>query len=170
MFDDISENNWFVFMKTVIVNIKLANEIKTLQLGSNISLLCKSSVVIYLYGELGSGKTTFSRGFLNGLGYTGIVKSPTYSLVESYYLSSIVVNHFDLYRLIKEKDLEFIGINDFFSNQSLSLIEWPQKGLNLLPSPDVIVHLKYQKNSGARLAKVSFVSTKGLNILKYFNF
>lgn len=148
--------------------IELYNELNTMKLGSKISLLCvnKTPVIIYLYGKIGSGKTTFSRGFLNGLGYKGIVKSPTYNLVESYYLSEFVVNHFDFYRLKNKKDLEFIGINDFFSSKCLSLIEWPQIGLYTLPLPDVIIHLKYQKNIYSRLASISFVSPKGLNILK----
>lgn len=156
-------------MKNSFIN--LSNEKKTIQLGYEISLLCKKKIpiVIYLCGELGTGKTTFAKGFLNGLGYKGTVKSPTYNIVECYHLPNLIVNHFDFYRLSNEQDLELIGIRDFFCKNCLSLIEWPEKFLFSLPSPDLILNIKYKKKN-LRLAKISFISSKSIIILKSFNY
>lgn len=93
--------------------------------------------IIFLHGELGAGKTTFVRGFLRGLGYEGKVKSPTYTLVEPYEINGKQIFHFDLYRLQDAKELEHIGIEEYFSISNTCLIEWPEKGFPLLPEPDL---------------------------------
>lgn len=128
-------------------SIALADEVATLDLGARIAKLCpEQQFTIHLEGELGAGKTTLCRGLLRELGHQGIVKSPTYTLVEQYNLAHRTIFHFDLYRLTDPEELDYIGLDDYMNSNSLCLIEWPQQGGNYLPSPDIIIKLQYDEN------------------------
>ena len=96
---------------------------------------------IYLHGDLGAGKTTFARGFLRGLGHTGRVPSPTYTLVEPYDCAHYQVFHMDLYRLQDGGELEFLGISEMQNPGSIQLIEWPERGAGGLAGADLHVFL-----------------------------
>lgn len=97
---------------------------------------------IYLRGELGAGKTTFARGFLAGLGHTGRVPSPTYTLVEPYDVAGRRVWHLDLYRLGDGAELEYLGLDEMAGPGGVLLIEWPERGLEYLPNDDLSIELK----------------------------
>jgi len=89
--------------------------------------------VIFLLGDLGSGKTTFTQLLLKHLGYKGRVKSPTYAIYESYCLNQFELFHMDLYRLSSPEELFYMAIEEIIDSQSVVVIEWPQKGVGVLP-------------------------------------
>jgi len=127
------------------MQVYLANAEATEQFGASLYKVLPASCVIFLQGDLGAGKTTLVRGFLRAAGYNGTVKSPTYNLVEEYTIAQQRVFHFDLYRLSSPEELEWIGINDYFAQQSICFIEWPDLGLGFLPEPDIIIALSQQE-------------------------
>lgn len=119
----------------------LADENATLHMGEALGRAFRPPLLVFLSGDLGAGKTTLSRGVLRGLGHTGSVKSPTYTLVEPYQLAQCPVYHFDLYRLGDPEELEYLGLRDYLEQQALILMEWPERGAHWLPSPDLHIRL-----------------------------
>lgn len=99
--------------------------------------------VIHLHGDLGAGKTTFARALLAALGVGSRIKSPTYSLIESYDANGLRIHHLDLYRIAAPDELEFLGLSDLAAGRFLLVAEWPERGGNALPAPDLIVHLAH---------------------------
>ena len=100
-------------------------------------------LVIWLEGDLGAGKTTFARSLIHALGYKGRVKSPTYGLLEQYQIGVLQVIHMDLYRISDPGELEFLALEDLFDEKTILLIEWPDKGGQWLPGPDLIFEFLY---------------------------
>jgi tRNA threonylcarbamoyladenosine biosynthesis protein TsaE len=128
-------------------------------LGQHFAQMCQAPMVIYLQGDLGSGKTTLARGFLRGLGHFGKVKSPTYTLVESYHLADYIVYHFDLYRLSDPEELDYLGVRDYLEDKVICLIEWAARGQGYIPLPDVEIEIHYQATG--RLINFVAHSTQG---------
>lgn len=124
--------------------IVIPDENAMMDLGGQIADQFPNGGIVLLKGDLGAGKTTMVRGLLRHLGYEGIVKSPTYTLVEPYQLGERLIYHFDLYRLGDPEELEYIGGRDYWSGDSLCLIEWPEQAEGYLPDADLELNIIYQ--------------------------
>lgn len=142
----------------------LADEAATLDLGRTLARVLGGGGILHLTGTLGAGKTTFTRGLLHALGHSGAVKSPTYTLVEPYQLNDLKVFHFDLYRLGDPEELEYMGIRDYFSEQNLCIVEWPEKGAGVLPAADITIALVPAQ--GGRHANITAHSPRGETMLR----
>lgn len=139
-------------MKTIHRNVADTSAMEIL--GAHLaSCVAEGGLVVHLIGELGAGKTTLVRGILRGLGHSGPVRSPTYTLVEPYEIAERQVYHLDLYRLGDAEELEWIGIRDLLDADSLAFIEWPERGAGVLPVADLEVHIEYRRE-GRQVALV----------------
>lgn len=142
---------------------QLANAEATEALGAQLAQAITPGI-IYLNGDLGAGKTTLARGFMRGLGHTGKVRSPTYTLVEPYELETCRVYHMDLYRLADAEELEWLGLRDMLAEAALLLVEWPERGSGFLPSADLTIDLEYTGDGReARLLAVTPVGQHWLD-------
>lgn len=118
-------------------------EAATLALGARLAGALRGGMAVFLHGDLGAGKTTLVRGLLRARGHAGPVKSPTYTIVESYLIDGSEIFHFDLYRLSDPEELEEAGLRDHFGGSAICLVEWPERGAGLLPPPDLTVTLSH---------------------------
>lgn len=151
----------------------LDGEADTVAAGESLGKAMRGGAVVYLDGQLGAGKTTFCRGVLRAFGYAGPVKSPTYTLVEAYEdlvwateppeLKTVSVYHFDLYRLGDPEELEYMGIRDYFNDDAVCLIEWPQRGRGFLPSADIMVSI--EAHGAGRIIAARGETLRGQKIL-----
>jgi len=126
-----------------MVRMHLGAADDTEALGARIAASLHPRMVITLCGELGAGKTTLVRGMLRGLGWSGAVKSPTYTLVEHYHLERLYFYHFDFYRLNDPDEWETAGFGDYFGDDTVCVIEWPQRAGSHLPQPDLAIDIVY---------------------------
>ncbi|GAB6040648.1 tRNA (adenosine(37)-N6)-threonylcarbamoyltransferase complex ATPase subunit type 1 TsaE [Endothiovibrio diazotrophicus] len=127
------------------------------RLGACIAGHCPPGAVLHLDGDLGAGKTTLVRGFIQGLGHAGRVKSPTYTLIEPYEVAGRRLYHLDLYRLADPEELEYLGLRDGLDGESIFLIEWPEKGGVLLPPADLCIVIDHLER-GRRVTLVPLTS------------
>jgi len=150
----------------------LADETATINMGTALAKIVlnelEKGIVVYLNGDLGAGKTTLTRGFVQGMGHKGNVKSPTYTLVEPYELTKWQVYHFDLYRLSDPEELEYMGIRDYFADNCCCFIEWPEKGRGMLANADITIEMAYSDEQ--RNITLSAISDLGQQVLDSLNY
>ncbi len=127
-------------MRSNTASFDVINETQTEAIGRSLARCLPESFVLCFQGNLGAGKTTLIRAIIRELGVTGPIKSPTFSVVESY-CASRVIHHFDLYRLVDPEELEMIGFRDYFSPNVVCFIEWPERAASLLSSHDMTIEL-----------------------------
>jgi len=123
------------------------------RLGAVLALAAPSPFVVHLQGELGSGKTTLVRGALGAMGVGGTIRSPTYTLVETYAAGDAVVAHLDLYRVVAPRELEALAVRELLAPGHVLFIEWPERGGDALPPPDLALELRFAPNGRALHAR-----------------
>lgn len=149
-------------MQTTL-EIELDSPKSQMAFGARLASALKPPCVIFLEGDLGTGKTTLTRGILHGLGHSGAVRSPTYTLVEPYALTDFELYHFDLYRLSDPEELDYLGLRDLLGSVSVWIVEWPERGAGFLPKPDLRIRLVYRE-AGRRLT-LNALSASGQALL-----
>jgi tRNA threonylcarbamoyladenosine biosynthesis protein TsaE len=122
---------------------ELPDEAATQRLGEALAPQLRPGMVIFLEGDLGVGKTTLVRALIRALGHQGPVKSPTYSLVEVYVISSLYLYHFDFYRFESPEEFLDAGFGEYFNENAVCLVEWPERAEGCVPSPDLRLHLHH---------------------------
>lgn len=141
-------------------------------LGASLAHALAPGLTIYLHGDLGAGKTTLTRALLHAAGHAGHVKSPTYTLAEPYAVTlggqAVEVIHFDLYRMASPEEFLDAGFREHFNQNSICIVEWPEKGEPVLPPPDIHVFLAI--NGQARDVELQALSDKGFQCLARLKF
>jgi tRNA threonylcarbamoyladenosine biosynthesis protein TsaE len=153
-----------IALKTV--KISLPSESKSKSLAAKMAGCLTAPLTLGLRGEIGTGKTTFVRAMLQALGITSTIKSPTFSLIETYDCNGFQFHHFDLYRIHDESELEYIGFRDYFRENSVCCIEWPEHAMGLLEQVDINLSLNIKGNG--RLLTITASSLAGEKILSCF--
>ncbi|HEX7817013.1 tRNA (adenosine(37)-N6)-threonylcarbamoyltransferase complex ATPase subunit type 1 TsaE [Dyella sp.] len=143
--------------------VSLPDEDATGALARRVAEAIDQGLVIYLHGDLGAGKTSFARALLKALGVGERVKSPTYSLVESYRLPARIAWHLDLYRIADPGELEWLGLDALADPAALVLVEWPERGTGALPQVDLQVNLAYE--GPGRQASMQAMTPRGDDVL-----
>jgi tRNA threonylcarbamoyladenosine biosynthesis protein TsaE len=141
----------------------LPAESATLSLGAALASALEPGVVVFLRGDLGTGKTTLVRGCLRALGFREKVKSPTYTLVELYDVSSLDLYHFDFYRFDSPQEWAATGFREYFNPASVCMVEWPEKAEGRLPVPDVEIRLGIDE--AGRTADIEAKTARGSRCL-----
>ena len=155
----------------------LPDDAATHSVGEKLAQLAQAPLRIYLSGPLGAGKTALVRAFLRALGVQGAIKSPSYALVEPYSFSNFSAYHFDFYRFFDQNEWEESGFRDYFEENSICLVEWPEKAGGVLPLADLEIELVYELSTSSlashetagRRIKVNALSLKGQTLLKQLN-
>jgi tRNA threonylcarbamoyladenosine biosynthesis protein TsaE len=135
------------------------------RLAEGVAACVAGGLTLFLFGDLGAGKTTLTRGLLRALGIGATVKSPTYTLVEPYRAEGANIYHFDLYRLKDPAELEYAGFREYFAPGNLCIVEWPAHGAGILPEPDIEIHFTYL-NERHRAVELRGLSARGRGLLQ----
>ncbi|MFA6231578.1 MAG: tRNA (adenosine(37)-N6)-threonylcarbamoyltransferase complex ATPase subunit type 1 TsaE [Rhodanobacter sp.] len=143
----------------------LPDEAATIQLGVCMAQALDEGLVIYLEGPLGAGKTSFARALLTEWGVGERVKSPTYSLVETYAVGDLAAWHLDLYRIADPGELEWLGLDALSDLSALVLIEWSERGAGALPAADMELRLAYAEAGPGRTALLRAFTARGERML-----
>ena len=140
----------------------LPDEAASAALAGQFARVLKAPCAIYLYGDLGAGKTLFTRACVHALGFEGYVKSPSYGLLETYRVADLTVLHLDLYRIEDPEELEYLAIRDLYRGDTVLMVEWPDRGAGHLPAPDLA--LEFGESDEKRFVICHVFTKKGSDL------
>ena len=138
------------------------DEAASASLAGRFASVLEPPCVIYLRGELGAGKTLFTRAYIHAQGFEGYVKSPSYGLLETYELEGQTVLHLDLYRIEDPEELEFLAIRDLYGPDTVLMVEWPDRGDHFLPAPDLV--LEFGETDESRFIRCRPFTLRGIDL------
>ncbi len=148
------------------LTLALPDEAATLRLGREMAPWLAPGMIVWLDGDLGAGKTTLVRAMLRGLGHDGPVKSPTYTLVEFYVISSLYLYHFDFYRFNHPEEFVDAGLGEYFRSDAVCLVEWPGKAAGHVPAADLRLAFRFtERPANGRLLTLHAGSAAGQRCL-----
>lgn len=142
--------------------VAVPDEAASAELAGRFARLLEAPCVVYLQGDLGAGKTLFTRAYIHALGYPGYVKSPSYGLLETYEVAGMTVLHLDLYRIEDPEELEYLAIRDLFGPRTVLMVEWPDRGDGFLPAPDLV--LEFGESDESRFIRCRPFSFSGKDL------
>ena len=165
------KSNHSPLCQEAILTLTIPDENATIALGRELAPLLVPGMVVWLDGDLGAGKTTLVRAVLRAFGHAGPVKSPTYTLVEVYVVSSIYLYHFDFYRFNDPEEFSDAGLDEYFRDDSVCLVEWPGKAAGYVPPADLafVFHFPEDLRDAGRVVDLRANSERGracLNALR----
>lgn len=140
-----------------MTSYKSKNLTETNKIGQSIYAQLRWPSCVYLVGDLGAGKTALCQSIISAAGYSGVVTSPTYNLIQEYPVAAGIIYHLDLYRLEDPGELEYLGLSDLWSDTSLFLIEWPENGAGFLQAADLTIDISVvtEKTEESRIIKIN---------------
>ena len=153
--------------QAVAWQIDVPDERASAALAGRFAAVLEAQCVIYLQGDLGAGKTLFTRAYIHALGYEGYVKSPSYGLLETYEVAGKTVLHLDLYRIEDPEELEYLAIRDLYRRNTVLMVEWPDRGEHFLPAPDLV--LKFGETAESRFIRCIPNSAHGRILAEKFD-
>lgn len=127
------------------MDLRVADADSMMKFGAECARLTPPGSLVLLNGELGTGKTTFARGFIRHLGWQQRIKSPSFSLLESYALEQFSLYHLDLYRIQGPEELEYLGLREYINTRDILLVEWPEKAQGFFHPAQWTVSLQYEQ-------------------------
>ncbi len=142
--------------------VPLPDEAASAALARRFAAVLAPPLAVYLYGDLGAGKTLFTRAYIHALGFEGYVKSPSYGLLETYPVAGQTVLHLDLYRIEDPEELEYLAIRDLYREDTVLMVEWPDRGQDHLPPPDLA--LEFGESQEGRFVKCHVFSKQGRDL------
>lgn len=129
----------------------IRNELDTREFGKELAKKLKPGDVVALIGELGTGKTTLTKSIAEGLGITGMITSPTFTIVQEYHAGRLPLYHFDVYRLNGPEEMDELGYEEYFFGQGVCVVEWADQIMELIPEGSIVIRIEYGEKEDERI-------------------